>query len=216
MSENLQNPDLPVAGALDTNKVAALPSFPGGTPAPVVVVEPVEKHYVAAIPSASMHTTDGTRITFINGFFSTKLKHVKEYLDKELEGNNIYIRAATPSEVDTIKMTRDPKGTMRAALIEEMGRDEATLRATLEKEILGKLLGVTPSEVQGTVDDYLNKVETVVEGAETVVDAVADKVKSWKGALKGTPAAGAVTQGVSPLNAGMVGTDKIAGAAAGS
>jgi hypothetical protein len=143
-----------------TNKVSQMSetntnnlSFDGmgnpGDPTGVTVPTPVAKtaplpstkasetrYYFCPTPNASMYRSDGFRLIFIGGVHATDLKASQDYLEREIEDGNVYVRRATDVEVHNHKMKVDPKGTIRDQVLAE---EEVRIREQLEREILTNL-----------------------------------------------------------------------------
>lgn len=186
-----------------------------------VIVEDDEKHYYCAIPVATMHSKDGTPIVFRNGFYSTKVKSLKRYLDKEIDDNDGAggrIRHCSEDEVKMIQVLRDPQAALKAEFKE---KTEPELRMKLEREITAKLLGISEAELgDKSAQEFMamKTSEARIAGVDNPLDALRNKLTEG-GAVPSN--VGGVT--VTPLSASenfqraMVGTDKInAGAAEGS
>ena len=174
----------------------------GITPvAPIVHLEK-KRAYICTMPNASMHRPDGTRIGFIHGFHETDLKASIEYLDAEIAAGHEYVRFATDAEIEAAHMRLDPVGTMKDMLRPQI---EQELRAKLEAEIRAEL-GMPPETVPVKVDHDAQKL------------AGSDLLANLRNRLSAEKVPGATlvpVSGGSKLG-GIVGSDKIAGMAAGS
>jgi hypothetical protein len=210
---NTLNPDLP-----DLNS-PSVPELQALTPPDPIVLENTEKHYFCTVPNASMFKKDGTRLSFINGFFSTKLKSAKDYLDKEVADGHSYIRNATDEEVARILATRDPMAALEADF---KTNKEPELRKNLEKDIIATIMGVPRDSVTDeVVEGFISKTAAVTKPTSEPEEikkrlSVLDSLGSGKGNTVLRSAGGDFipTASVpSPLASGMVGTDKINDAA---
>lgn len=174
----------------------------GNTPISPIVHMENKQSYICTMPNASMHRPDGTRIIFQSGYFETDLKASIEYLNAEIALGHEYLRHATPVEIDAARMRIDPMGTMREKLRPEVERE---LRTELEAKIraeLGMPAPIVPTPVAGAVD------EEKVSGT--------DLLASLRSRLKSERVTGATLIPVSTRLGGIVGSDQLAGNAAGS
>lgn len=189
------------------------------TPADPVVIEQEEKHYYCSVPNASFYKHDGTRLGFVNGFFSSNIKAVKDYLDNEIANGLVtaYLRPANKEEVARIMSVRNPL----AALEEDFRMTkEPELRKELERKIVASIMGVPEDQVTQEVADVFMK-RTANEGMTSTTDP--EEVKRRLDLL-GTGSAHAdnpenfipLVSKPSPIASGMVGSDKLGGAAAAS
>jgi hypothetical protein len=130
----------------------------------------------------------------------TDILEDQQYLEIEIASGNPYVREATVDEIRDAKMRMDPKGTIRAEL-----------RPEVEKEICDTLEALIQQEMDATQD---GKKIASVDAVRNVIE------KLRKGRAEGT----VVTSGTgtvimdskpAPLQ-GIVTSDKLAGAAAGS
>lgn len=200
------------------------------TPTPPIVMEKEEKYYVSQVPNASLHTPDGTRITFVHGFFRTSIKHIKSYLERELELGfiNSYVREATPEEIYAANMRLDPRGTVTKEVRAQL---EPVMRKELEAEILAELLGVNREEINEVDREILRQ---NADAAKMAGVDVSSRLAALRASVRGIAPArhaysvdnpsgvigksvsgeGVVVQPVHPMQAGMVGSDKISAGAA--
>jgi hypothetical protein len=118
--------------------------------APVALTPPLPatkaaeiKYYHCPVMNASMHRADGKKIAFVNGICETDVLHDQQYLQNEIDSGSQYIRVATAQEVETFKMQKDPKGTMKQIVAKEI---EDELRIKIEAELRAKM-GLPPSEM---------------------------------------------------------------------
>lgn len=208
---NTFNPDLV---GVDRPVVQPLQAL---TPPDPVVVEEEEKHYHCSVPNASFYKHDGTRLGFVGGFFSSNIKAVKDYLDGEIASGHVtaYLRKATKEEVARIMSVRNPM----AALEEEFKINrEPELRKQLEREIVASIMGVPVNQVTEDVADTFMK-RTNNEGMDKTADP--EEIKR-RLSLLGKSASDRdenfipVYSQPSPIASGMVGSDKLGGAAAAS
>lgn len=209
----MSGPDLPNPESPDM--VAARPAVPALqalTPPSEVIIEDEEKHYYCPVPNASLHANDGTRMTFIGGFFSTHVKHLKDYLDKEIRSGGVtaYLRPATEIEKTAILTKRNPQ-----KALEDDFRDnkEPALRKELERGIVAQVLGVQPSDLTDqALQEFLSARDSGAKmsgvDAGDKVDALREKLLN-KGPATISSLGAKVIQNVSPMAGSMVGTDKI-------
>lgn len=130
------DPNLAQAGADPTQRVPA-PAFIT-KPLPATLA-PETKYYFCPVQAASMHRTDGKKIAFVQGICETNLIHDQMYLENEINGGSTYVRAATPNEIRAYQMHKDPRGTLKAEVREEVrGELEDELRRQIEKEVREK------------------------------------------------------------------------------
>lgn len=178
-----------------------------------------EAHYFSTIPNASFYKTDGTRLIFVSGFFSTKLKAAKAYLDKEIEEGHGYLRKATDEEVARILAARNPMAALEADF---KANKEPELRKTLERDIIATLLGIPKENVTDEVIDNFTKSNSSVMQATSdaneiekrlsVLDSLGSK-NSGNEVLRSKDNFTVMTSSPSPIASTMVGTDKINDAA---
>jgi hypothetical protein len=170
-----------------------------------VVIENDESHYYCAVPNASMHSHDGTRIPFVNGFYSTRVKSLKEYLDHEIDENDGAggtLRRASETEVRQIMITRNPQAVME----EDFKKNrEPELRAELEAKIRAEMSGVKPTEVSD--EEKMAGVDKREEAP--VSDSNKSSVKSITPISETRPLSASES-----FQRAMVGTDKVSSAAA--
>lgn len=226
---NSINPDMV---GVDTPVVQPLQAF---TPPDPVIVEPEEKHYYCSVPNASFYKHDGTRLGFVNGFFSSNIKAIKDYLDNEIANGHVaaYLRYANKTEVARIMSIRNPL----AALEEDFKINrEPELRQKLEREIVASIMGVPVSQVTQEIADTFMK-RSSSEGMKTTVDpeeikrrlaflggSAADKMENFTEVSENTRTVVGekkdpfipMESKPSPIASGMVGSDKLGGAQAAS
>lgn len=101
------------------------------------VPAPTTKYYMCTHPAASFHRKDGTRLSFVHGYFKTSLLPDQRYLDDEIDNGNSYLSHATEDQVKAIQMKEDPRKTIEDELRPKM---EAELREKLSAEIRAELL----------------------------------------------------------------------------
>jgi hypothetical protein len=207
---SMTGPD-PLSQGMDV-RVAPIQAY---TPAsPTIIV--AKKYYICVVANASLHRKDGTRVGFTNGFLETEVEATQEYLDGEIIAGNPFVRLATQHEVQEARMKRDPRGTIREQVREEL---EAELRIKLEREIKEKLgipidyhdipLGAVP---EGTA----NAAETSVDDEQRVQgsDAIA-ALKERMHKLK-VPGATVIMRSEAPYLQGIGNSNSINAAAADS
>jgi hypothetical protein len=189
----MTNPDLMPIG-----QVAPTVPKPVSLTAPLPTVQTEVKYYVCMVPTASMHRADGKKLPFVNGFLATTILADQQYLDAEIDAGHGYIRMATEDEILSDKMRRDPKGAMREQVRAEI---EAELREELERKILAEIAAV-PGSVEGSN----------VDGNKIGGTDLAAKIAATKALRAGR----AILTQPTPVLGGIVGSDKINAAAAGS
>jgi ribosomal protein L13E len=113
-------------------------------------------YYCSTILNCSMHRPDGKKLPFVSGFFKASFEEDRDYLDKEIEIGNIYIRRANTQEQEQARMMEDPLGVikdhMRADVRKEVteGFNIEELETLLERKRAEKLenqgipIGVQP------------------------------------------------------------------------
>lgn len=146
-------------------------------PLPAVIVDET-KYYFLQVLSANMHNVDGKLIPFVNRVHASKLKHDQEYLDKEIEYGNIFLSRATEEQIHQYKMTLDPRGTMRAQLMQEMLNDPS-VKEELERKIRQEM------EARETGSQTLGG-STGIEGVDGKGTTAAERlaaIRSGSGAL---------------------------------
>lgn len=226
---NTNNPDLV---GVDTPIVQPLQAL---TPPDPVVVEEEEKHYHCSVPNASFYKHDGTRLGFVNGFFSSNIKAIKDYLDNEIANGAVasYLRRASKDEVARIMSVRNPM----AALEEEFKvNKEPELRKELERDIVASIMGVPKDQVTDEiVDTFMKRTNNEGLGQTTNPDEIkkrlallggsaADKDENFTAVSEDTRTVINKNKSTfipmeskpSPIASGMVGSDKLGGAAAAS
>lgn len=182
------------------------PTARGTTPISPVVHTGVKKAYICSLPNASMHRPDGTRIGFRFGFMETDLKATQDYLDNEIIGGHEFLRYATPEEIETAHMRLDPMGTMKDKIKSEM---EQELRAELEAKIRAEM-GLANVE-------QVSMIDVTQPNLDAAKLSGSDALSSLKARMGGTTqVTGATLLPVSGRLGGIVGSDKLAGNAAGS
>lgn len=145
----LSNPDLLLPGQ-DPSKPAvpamatitqALPSTPTDT----------IKWYICTVNNASFHRTDGKKLAFLFNILPTDDKYDQEYLDKEIDYRNPYVRYATTEEIQIYKMRTNPREVIEAEVRADI---EAEVRKEYEDKIteLQRTQGVDPVSTAVPVD----------------------------------------------------------------
>lgn len=157
------------------------------------------KYYKLQIPNGSMFRPDGMRIGFVEGMYETKVEQTQNYLDEEIANNHPYVREANEDEVRVYKLKKDPK-------------------AYYTKEIAGDLEDKLRAEFQAKIDAILNagvgtpeaaNIDSVkLAGLESLKDKLSTGIKSGTGTI-------IMKSEAAPLK-GIVGSDQLAGGAAGS
>lgn len=153
-----------------------------------------DRYYFSSARNTSFYRKDGMRLVFTSGIFTSNNEPDHKYLDDEIAGGNPYVRVATEEEIHAHKMRVNPRGTLKAEVTAEV---EEEMRERLEREIMEKLRS------QGIISD-----ETKVAGVDataSVLERLADGVKSGSGTLVSRS-----------FQSSTVGSDKVAGLAAGS
>jgi hypothetical protein len=203
MNPDLINPNQPVS-------VAQIPQFRNRLDDGTLVVStaaepPVKaretKYYICTVQNASMHRPDGTKLPFVEGFLETDILPSQRYLDAEIENGHGYIRFATEAEINMHHMKKDPKGTI-----------EAQLRPAIEAEVR--------EELNAEIMALRNLLESSGVDAEKIagVSSLSDKLAALKnsGSVIEAPTATVIMQSQAAPLKGIVGSDKLAGMAAGS
>lgn len=70
-------------------------------------------YYYCTITNCSMHRPDGKKIPFVNSYFKALIQEDRDYLDREIENGNIYIRRANAEEQEQARMLEDPLGVIK-------------------------------------------------------------------------------------------------------
>ena len=203
MNPDLINPNQPVS-------VAQIPTFRNrlddGTIVTSTAAEPPvkareTKYYICTVQNASMHRADGTKLPFVDGFLETDILPSQKYLDNEIENGHGYIRYATAEEINIHHMKKDPKGTI-----------EAQIRPAIEAEVL--------EELNAEIVALKNLLEEAGVDAEKIagVSSISDKLAALKntGSVIKAPTATVIMESKAAPLQGIVGSDKLAGMAAGS
>lgn len=163
----LENTDLIPAGTDLQTDASAVQPIAAITPAEPVVVTKETKHYWCTLPNASIHRKDGTRISFVFGHFESNLKADKDFLDAEIEGGHPSIRYATAQEIHAAKMKKDPVGTIRAQMKQEVGTEvEDRIRAEVEAEFRAKY-GIPDDSVKVAGTDSSKRLAALRASRET-------------------------------------------------
>lgn len=202
---DLLNPDLGLPGDMPGLKVEPLVAH---TPVLPRVVVDVVKYYWCTMPSASMHRTDGKRIAFSSKMYETDDAEDQKYLDTEVSSKNTYLRYATTEEIQAYKMRVNPRGTLEAELTPQI---EERVRNDLEREILDAMrsrgIQVPDNFKLSGVDKTTLKLEALAAGA-----------KSGSGTIVATSEDPTITASALQTlkQSSIVGSDKLAGNAAGS
>jgi len=132
-------------------------------PMPAVAADTV-KYYMCSLPNASMHRSDGFRISFRNGYYTAKLLPDQQYLDNEIATGHELLRLATENEVYQIRMSENP----RAVIKEEVTADlEASIEAKIRAEYEVRLAGL-----QLTDENRLSGTDAVSRAANTPDTAI--------------------------------------------
>jgi hypothetical protein len=209
MSGSQFNPDLgPAEMSATAPRVARIPSI---TQTPEIVNLSKDYHYVCPVASASMHTPDGTRISFLNGFYKTNIAHIVDYLESEIERGHSYITHASEDEINSFRMRTNPK----EVLAEQARQDlEPKIRTELEIKIraaLANRLGISIDEVPGA-EDIIPPEKDLQDPSESNLATV-----DLRSRLKNISMGGdtLITAGPAPLK-GIVSSSQISEAAAGS
>lgn len=199
---------------------STLPPLESRTKAPAVRLVDA-RYYHCPVPSASMNSSDGTRIIFISGIYKTEVESVQRYLDNEIAHDHPNLREATAEEIRAYNMRVNPRATIKEEVTPEI---ESALREKLEKEIREKLdaQGVKVDDsfkVQGT--DAAQRAASLMErgtvsGTGVVFSSSPSAIPAATfPATPAIPAAPVVTSGGTSFQTAIVGSDKLAGNTAG-
>lgn len=171
-----------IAGAMAGQGTVAMPPARGVTPLSPVEFTREERHYTCTVKNASMHTPDGTKITFLNGYLRTNVRHIQEYLDDEIErgGTGPYLRHATQIEIDAAHRSADPETYYRDKVRGDMEKD---LRAELEAKIraelgLQPLVPTTMVNTPGAIEKV--HLDVTDKGRVAGIDAVRQRIEAAK------------------------------------
>jgi lysyl-tRNA synthetase class I len=116
------NPDLIQPDiAVQPLRVAALASI---TPPMPNTKQTAYVYFHCTMAVAAMHRQDGKKLPFIQHVLKTNIKEDIEYLNKEIDEGNQYIRRATPDEVQRAQIMEDPLGAVRTAIRKELTIEE--------------------------------------------------------------------------------------------
>lgn len=189
------NPDLAPPG--DVTGLRAEPLATLTEPLPIVKA-PVMKYYWNTMPNSSMHRTDGKRLAFVNKFYETDDEEDQKYLDKEIAARNLYVRYATEEEVHANRMRLNPTKTIEDQLRPKI---EEEVREKLEQQILERFRNAGVS-----IPDDLKIKGT--DATTQLLESLSGGVKSGTGTIIPSAAVG--------MQRSVVGSDKLAGNAAGS
>lgn len=143
-----QNPDLIQTGQ-DIQQLAVPPLVTMTAPMSNTKI-PEHIYYVCTIPNASMFRQDGKKLPFVGGYLKTNVKEDIAYLDGEIDIGSIYIKRASPKEIEAARMFEDPLGVIKDAVrhdIEKQVRESYTieqLEALLKEKKMPKVM--TPVE----------------------------------------------------------------------
>lgn len=162
-------------------------------------------YYYCPVPNTSMFRPDGMRLVFIQGVHATDLVSTQKYLNDEIAEAHPYLSVATEEQVQRYKMHVNPRGTIEEELRPKL---EIELRAKLEAQIREEMMqkGVAPL----SSEEKLGGVDSSVAAAKT---------RSGTGMVSSPQPLPAFASPPSPsasFQASAVGSDKLAGAAAGS
>lgn len=99
--------------------------------------------FVCSLMNASMFRPDGKKFGFVKGLFKTNIIEDIQYLDKEIEEGNPYIKRANEAEVEAAENMFDPLGSLRKKMVKDVGAElYAELRAKLSSQ-----LGITSDRI---------------------------------------------------------------------
>ena len=111
-------------------QVALTPAFPSE------IVDPV-MYKAAENPTLTMHRTDGARISFVNGYYETRVRATQNFLDYEIAQNLPGIRRATEDEVKQARFLANPI----KATADQVAQDtEARVRSELSETFAAEMV----------------------------------------------------------------------------
>ena len=157
------------------------------------------RYYFCTVSAASFIRPDGKKVPFVDGVCITNIQGDIDYLEKEMKNGNQHIRLATDAEIRMAMMKINPKEALRQEIIAEAAPQiETDLRAKIFAELAAKGIDTSILEQKAPGMD-----------AAKVAGTVAAKPIG-----NGVTITAPVPVGASFAKA-IVGTDKIAPAAAG-
>lgn len=212
MSSSLltQFPGQALPGDLTGMTVAALEAKTAPLP---TTVSPTTKYYFCPVPNTSMFRPDGMRLIFIQGVHETNILASQDYLDCEISGRDFktrqptndphpFLTEATPEQVQRYRMHVNPRKTIADELTPQI---EERMRDKLESELIARLQS---KGVEGAADIVR------MAGVERPVDT-RERVQSGTGKVA-PPLPLSSLEDRSSFQRSAVGSDKLAGAEAGS
>jgi hypothetical protein len=133
------DPNLAAAGTGTEQRTMAVEPLPVLPTTPKIGNDKVNDYKVfkCSIDGASIHRPDGKRLAFVHGLHRTNIKQDIDFLEREIDGGNIYFERATSEDIARAEMFSDPLSLLRK---QERIKIEAEVRAELETKIRAELM----------------------------------------------------------------------------